>query len=73
MENLSRGECWCLPTGTFGQADSWSVHLSSSWMHPAVPYEVLIDPLSMPDHEILNVSADRGELKVSRVTSQMII
>ncbi|XP_026232153.1 WD repeat-containing protein 64 [Anabas testudineus] len=62
--------------GTFGQTESWSVHISSSWMHPAVPYEVLIDPLSMPDHEILNVKkhlsdainpdrteADRGELE----------
>ncbi|XP_070762639.1 cilia- and flagella-associated protein 337 [Enoplosus armatus] len=62
--------------GTFGQPESWSVHISSSWKHPAVPYEVLIDPLSMPDHEILNVKtclsdaiirdkteAHRGELK----------
>uniref|UniRef100_A0A3Q1IFA4 WD40 repeat domain 95 n=1 Tax=Anabas testudineus TaxID=64144 RepID=A0A3Q1IFA4_ANATE len=72
--------------GTFGQTESWSVHISSSWMHPAVPYEVLIDPLSMPDHEILNVKkhlsdainpdrteADRGELEVSCNTLQMII
>ncbi|KAM9359600.1 LOW QUALITY PROTEIN: cilia- and flagella-associated protein 337 [Symphorus nematophorus] len=62
--------------GTFGQSESWSVHIPSSWKHPAVPYEVLIDPLSMPDHEILNLKtrlsdtinpdkteADRGELK----------
>ncbi|XP_042342922.1 WD repeat-containing protein on Y chromosome [Plectropomus leopardus] len=62
--------------GTFGQSESWSVHISSSWRHPAVPYEVLIDPLSMPDHEILNfktglsdaidsdnTEAHRGELK----------
>ncbi|XP_035535517.1 WD repeat-containing protein 49 [Morone saxatilis] len=62
--------------GTFGQSESWSIHISSSWKHPAVPYEVLIDPLSMPDHEILNlktcpsdaISPDktdthRGELK----------
>ncbi|XP_035856994.1 WD repeat-containing protein 49 [Sander lucioperca] len=41
--------------GTFGQPESWSVHIPSSWKHPAVPYQVLIDPLSMPDHEILNV------------------
>ncbi|GAA6232708.1 WD repeat-containing protein on Y chromosome-like [Lates japonicus] len=62
--------------GTFGQSESWSIHISSSWKHPAVPYEVLIHPLSMPDHEILNVTThvsdavnpdktgnDRGELK----------
>ncbi|KAF1394274.1 hypothetical protein PFLUV_G00024830 [Perca fluviatilis] len=62
--------------GTFGQPESWSVHIPSSWKHPAVPYQVLIDPLSMPDHDILNVKtrlsdaintdktgAHRGELK----------
>ncbi|XP_035478797.2 WD repeat-containing protein on Y chromosome isoform X1 [Scophthalmus maximus] len=65
--------------GTFGQSESWSIHISSSWMHPAVPYEVLIHPLSMPDHDILNVKthltdatnpdkaeADRGELQSAR-------
>ncbi|XP_071353298.1 cilia- and flagella-associated protein 337 isoform X2 [Trachinotus anak] len=41
--------------GTFGQSQSWSIHISSSWMHPAVPYEVLIHPLSMPDHEVLTI------------------
>ncbi|XP_022055851.2 WD repeat-containing protein 49 [Acanthochromis polyacanthus] len=62
--------------GTFGQPESWNVHISSSWMHPGVPFEVLIDPLSMPDNEILNAitchsdamtpgraEADRGEVK----------
>lgn len=55
-------------------------------MHPGVPFEVLIDPLSTPDHEVLGVKthlsevvnadkseADGGELKVSRIISQMII
>lgn len=82
----SNGKFWSLSTGTFGQTESWSVHISSSWMHPAVPYEVLIDPLSMPDHKILDVKthlsdainpdkteADRGELEVSCNTPQMII
>ncbi|XP_075330688.1 cilia- and flagella-associated protein 337 [Odontesthes bonariensis] len=63
--------------GTFGQPEIWSVHIRSSWVHPGVPYEVLIDPLSMPDHGILNgkshlfeainpdtTEADRGELKI---------
>ncbi|KAI4815014.1 hypothetical protein KUCAC02_005181 [Chaenocephalus aceratus] len=27
--------------GTFGQSESWNVHISSSWKHPAVPYEAL--------------------------------
>ncbi|KAM8904501.1 cilia- and flagella-associated protein 337 [Spinachia spinachia] len=42
--------------GTFGQSESWSLHISSSWKHPAVPYEVLIDPLSTPDHKSLTVN-----------------
>uniref|UniRef100_A0A3B4WQR1 WD repeat-containing protein 49-like n=1 Tax=Seriola lalandi dorsalis TaxID=1841481 RepID=A0A3B4WQR1_SERLL len=78
-----------LSSGTTGQSliqTFWSIHISSSWMHPAVPYEVLIHPLSMPDHEIWNVNthlsdavnpdkteADSGELKVSWIVSQMII
>ncbi|XP_030007934.1 WD repeat-containing protein on Y chromosome-like [Sphaeramia orbicularis] len=41
--------------GTFGQLETWNVHISSSWQHPGVPYEILVDPLSMPDHEILNI------------------
>ncbi|XP_024910709.1 WD repeat-containing protein on Y chromosome [Cynoglossus semilaevis] len=46
----ARGEC----VGTFGQTDCWSIHITSSWLHPTVPYEVLIHPLSIPDHEMLN-------------------
>uniref|UniRef100_A0A3P9JIE8 WD40 repeat domain 95 n=1 Tax=Oryzias latipes TaxID=8090 RepID=A0A3P9JIE8_ORYLA len=62
--------------GTFGQPEIWNIHVSSSWMHPADPYQVLIDPLSMPNHGTLNgkprqpkpitrdkTEPDRGELK----------
>ncbi|XP_034557358.1 WD repeat-containing protein on Y chromosome [Notolabrus celidotus] len=62
--------------GTFGQSESWRVHIPSSWKHPAVPYEVLVDPLSTPHNDILNTKtglsdainpdntdAHRGELK----------
>lgn len=75
---------WSASTGTFGQSESWSIHISSSWKHPAVPYEVLIDPLSVPDCDVLNFKTDvsdainpgktetpRGEPKVSCITSQM--
>ncbi|XP_051521458.1 WD repeat-containing protein on Y chromosome [Myxocyprinus asiaticus] len=48
--------------GTFGQAEIWSIHTPSSWKHPAVAYEILIDPLSMPSHPILE-----KEIKVSDV------
>ncbi|CDQ86330.1 unnamed protein product, partial [Oncorhynchus mykiss] len=49
---------------TFGQRDNWSIHTPSSWKHPAVPYEILIDPLSMPAHRILE-----GETRVSDVNN----
>ncbi|KAF7700317.1 hypothetical protein HF521_003275 [Silurus meridionalis] len=39
--------------GTFGQPDQWSLQTASSWQHPAVPYEILVDPLSMPSHAML--------------------
>ncbi|KAL6471410.1 hypothetical protein MHYP_G00200600 [Metynnis hypsauchen] len=50
--------------GTFGQPERWSLHTESSWKHPAVPYEVLIDPLSMPSHCMLE-----GKLTMSDVFS----
>ncbi|KAL7849096.1 hypothetical protein SRHO_G00207190 [Serrasalmus rhombeus] len=50
--------------GTFGQPERWSLHTESSWKHPAVPYEVLIDPLSMPSHCMLE-----GKLTMSDVLS----
>ncbi|XP_036453237.1 WD repeat-containing protein on Y chromosome [Colossoma macropomum] len=50
--------------GTFGQPERWSLHAESSWKHPAVPYEVLIDPLSMPSHCTLD-----GKMTLSEVLS----
>ncbi|CAB1347456.1 unnamed protein product, partial [Coregonus sp. 'balchen'] len=61
--------------GTFGQQDNWSIHIPSSWKHPAVPYEILIDPLSMPAHPILEgetrVDTDiKEEIKTSCYTEE---
>lgn len=70
---------WSWLAGTFGQNEIWSTHMSSSWKHPAIPYEVLIDPLSMPNPEVLNMEIranssgktdDRGDTKVSCVAKQ---
>uniref|UniRef100_A0A3Q2CWZ6 WD40 repeat domain 95 n=1 Tax=Cyprinodon variegatus TaxID=28743 RepID=A0A3Q2CWZ6_CYPVA len=71
--------------GTFGQPEMWSVQIPSSWIHPGVPDEVLIDPLTMPNHDILKreshlseainsdvTETDKGELKVSCNISKMI-
>ncbi|XP_053729182.1 WD repeat-containing protein 64 [Synchiropus splendidus] len=51
--------------GTFGQAERWNLHTPSSWMHPAVPYEVLIDPQSTPDHGILGQKLPGNQLNAS--------
>lgn len=54
--------------------------MSSSWKHPAIPYEVLIDPLSMPNPRVLNMGTranssgktdDRGDTKVSVQLNRM--
>ncbi|XP_042313390.1 WD repeat-containing protein 49-like isoform X2 [Sceloporus undulatus] len=39
--------------GTFGQVEPWEIFTPSSWKHPRVPYEILIDPQSMPTHPML--------------------
>ncbi|KAM3837845.1 cilia- and flagella-associated protein 337-like [Vipera latastei] len=39
--------------GTFGQEEPWEIFNTSSWKHPMVPYEILIDPQSMPVYPML--------------------
>ncbi|XP_060090706.1 WD repeat-containing protein on Y chromosome-like isoform X2 [Heteronotia binoei] len=39
--------------GTFGQVEPWDIFTPISWKHPMVPYEILIDPQSMPNHPVL--------------------
>nr|XP_014351744.1 PREDICTED: WD repeat-containing protein on Y chromosome-like isoform X5 [Latimeria chalumnae] len=41
------------PKGTFGQLEPWDIFTPTSWKHPTVPYEILIDPQSMPIHPVL--------------------
>ncbi|KAL8190932.1 UNVERIFIED_CONTAM: hypothetical protein K2H54_065911, partial [Gekko kuhli] len=38
---------------TFGQAEPWDIFTPTSWKHPMVPYEILIDSQSMPNHPVL--------------------
>lgn len=76
----SKWRIWSWLAGTFGKTEIWSTHLSSSWKHPAIPYEVLIHPLSMPNHEVVNMEThacnssgktDDGEdTKISCVVKQ---
>ncbi|XP_069496353.1 cilia- and flagella-associated protein 337-like isoform X2 [Ambystoma mexicanum] len=39
--------------GTFGQTEPWEIFTPASWKHPMVPYEILVDPESMPVHPML--------------------
>ncbi|KAJ8280145.1 hypothetical protein GJAV_G00051030 [Gymnothorax javanicus] len=54
--------------GTFGQAESWSIHTPSSWKHPTIPYEILIDPLSMPPLDILEEDGRASDVSNSEKT-----
>ncbi|XP_063285525.1 WD repeat-containing protein 49-like [Pelobates fuscus] len=56
--------------GTFGQVDPWEVFTPASWKHPMVPYEILIDPESMPVHPILEEEADLSETNSSEVKEE---
>lgn len=40
--------------GTFGQEEIWNLYDSKTYKHPLVPYDVLIDEQSLPEHPILN-------------------
>ncbi|KAJ6662359.1 hypothetical protein lerEdw1_012523 [Lerista edwardsae] len=51
--------------GTFGQTEPWEIFTPSSWKHPMVPYEILIDPQSMPIHPTLE-----GEPSDLQITDQ---
>nr|XP_006820825.1 PREDICTED: WD repeat-containing protein on Y chromosome-like [Saccoglossus kowalevskii] len=40
--------------GTFGQQEPWDIYNRSTFAHPMVPYDVLVDPQSLPNHPILD-------------------
>ena len=45
-----------LLVGTFGQPNIWDIALPSSYQHPMAPYDVLVDPLSVPNHPRLETT-----------------
>ncbi|XP_013918661.1 PREDICTED: WD repeat-containing protein on Y chromosome-like isoform X2 [Thamnophis sirtalis] len=48
--------------GTFGQEEPWEIFNTSSWKHPMVPYEILIDPQSMPIHPMLEDTSSNMQI-----------
>ncbi|XP_063807759.1 WD repeat-containing protein on Y chromosome-like isoform X2 [Pseudophryne corroboree] len=57
--------------GTFGQADPWEVSTPASWKHPMVPYDILIDPQSMPIHPVLEEATHEPEDNPPKETSDL--
>lgn len=64
-------------TGTFGQPDQWDIHNSSTFLHPMVPYDVLIDPVSMPDHPIMQEKHNLDSIihaeSIQNITDQQVL
>ncbi|XP_074153531.1 cilia- and flagella-associated protein 337-like [Sminthopsis crassicaudata] len=56
--------------GTFGQSELWDVFTSASWKHPMVPYEILMDPQSMP---VQILAEDVSTLQINYVEKDKII
>lgn len=40
--------------GTFGQDEIWNLYDPKTFKYPLVPYDVLVDEQSLPEHPILN-------------------
>ena len=57
---FSSKEIYCHP-GTFGQDDLWDVYNPATFKHPMVPYDVLVDPQSMPTHPVFDASSTTSE------------
>jgi len=45
--------------GTFGQPNIWDIASPSSYQHPMAPYDVLVDPLSVPKHSKFGCTDDK--------------
>ena len=46
--------------GTLGQQQAWDIYNPATFAHPMVPYDVLVDPVSMPTHPILDIKMSNG-------------
>ncbi|XP_063160519.1 WD repeat-containing protein on Y chromosome-like [Candoia aspera] len=57
--------------GTFGQEEPWEIFNPASWKHPMVPYEILIDPQSMPIHPMLEDNSSDMQI-ISQVENQNV-
>ncbi|CAC5376425.1 unnamed protein product [Mytilus coruscus] len=49
--------------GTFGQPEQWDLYNTSTFCHPMVPYDVLIDPMSLPSQPVLKEGTKTEDLQ----------
>jgi len=48
--------------GSLGQPNKWNIHAKDTYQHPMAPYDVLVDPESIPSHPVFeNVSTSSDE------------
>eukprot|EP00794_Sanderia_malayensis_P006938 gene6938-7717_t len=62
--------------GTFGQPNLWEISTPSTYQHPMAPYDVLVDPLSVPNHPVLQATkssaTENGEDKNKNIIEAKI-
>ncbi|XP_022086406.1 WD repeat-containing protein on Y chromosome-like isoform X1 [Acanthaster planci] len=49
--------------GTLGQQQPWDIYNPSTFGHPMVPYDVLVDPVSMPSHPMMELKVANGDFE----------
>lgn len=48
--------------GTLGQDEAWNLYDSKTYMHPHVPYDVLTDYKSVPEHPLIEKSQTTAQV-----------
>jgi hypothetical protein len=52
--------------GTFGQEETWNLYDPKTYKHPLVPYDILVDNESIPDHPFFNTFESKSNLFQSK-------
>ncbi len=54
--------------GTMGQEETWNLYDIKTYKHPTVPFDVLIDHNSIPEHPIISKTETMEEVLKSTST-----
>lgn len=52
--------------GTFGQEETWNLYDPKTYKHPLVPYDILVDNESIPEHPVLNLLESKSNIFQSK-------